>query len=207
MNFNQEFPAIVRDLLEQGSSGVIASIISQEGSAPRHAGTKMIIGADGRTHGTIGGSVLEARVIEEAGHVIKDGRSKLVEYDLTNRNLNVPEMICGGTTTVMLDYLSPVPENIDLFRGWHDAVTNGDEFSCLTIIKEGENAVSVAARCLLFNDGQIAGQCPLPETDLEQVKSRGRGARVFSDFRVNDWRVLLEPVRNVTTLYCFGAGH
>ncbi|MCJ7605271.1 MAG: XdhC family protein, partial [Dehalococcoidales bacterium] len=76
-----------------------------------------------------------------------------------------------------------------------------------TIIKEGENAVSVAARCLLFNDGRIAGKCPLPETDIEQLKSRGRGARNYSDFRVNDWRVLLEPVRNVTTLYCFGAGH
>ena len=38
---------------------VLVSILSLQGSTPRHNGAKMLVGADGKGYGTIGGSLYE----------------------------------------------------------------------------------------------------------------------------------------------------
>jgi len=186
---------------------VLASIVSQQGSTPRHTGTKMVIGADGRSYGTIGGSLLEASTIEEARSVITSGQSRLMDFDFTNQDVNISGMICGGKASVMLDYLSATQENLGFFRSWHDAVIHGQDFTALTLFQGADQAISVLGRCLLFNDGKITGRCPLSEADLETLITKVHNIYVASVILLKDWRAVLEPVRKPKTLYCFGAGH
>ena len=60
---SEMLPAI-RRLLAQGRPLVLATIIRQEGSAPRALGAKMVIAADGSFSGTVGGGLMEARLLE-----------------------------------------------------------------------------------------------------------------------------------------------
>ena len=50
------------EAIRQGESAALATIIEAKGSTPRDS-AKMLIYADGRTVGTVGGGEVEARVI------------------------------------------------------------------------------------------------------------------------------------------------
>ncbi|MFH1647333.1 MAG: XdhC family aldehyde oxidoreductase maturation factor [Chloroflexota bacterium] len=207
MNDNEYLTGIICGLLDRGSPLVLASIVKQQGSAPRHAGARMVIGADGRSYGTIGGSLLEAGAIEAATSVIAARLSKLIDFDLTGQDTNVPGMICGGTATVLLEYLGATPENIDFFRRLHDAVMDGDDVTLVTLYRAAGNAVSDTRHCLLYHDGKMAGECPLSGADLQNLAAAARGAGSAAVIGIKDWQVVLEPVRKTRKLYCFGAGH
>ncbi|NOX28430.1 MAG: XdhC family protein, partial [Actinobacteria bacterium] len=55
--------------IERGEPVVLATVIRTFRSVPRRPGSKMLIFADGRTVGTIGGGEMEHRVAVEAAGV------------------------------------------------------------------------------------------------------------------------------------------
>ena len=65
---------VIYQELEKGRPLVLCTIVNKKGSAPRKTGTKMLITEDGDIIGTIGGGILEKKIIEEAKHLfIKKG--------------------------------------------------------------------------------------------------------------------------------------
>lgn len=93
---------IAADLEDRNRPFVLATILESSGSTPRSR-AKMIIEADGRCHGTIGGGRVEARVIEEARACMASGRPKTLDFDLTGDGPKPDPMICGGKITVLLE--------------------------------------------------------------------------------------------------------
>jgi xanthine dehydrogenase accessory factor len=85
---------------------VLATVIDTRRSVPRHAGSKMLVYADGRTSGSIGGGEMEARVIEEAAGVLGDGKSRFVSYRLSDPSRGDPG-ICGGEVSLYLEAYMP----------------------------------------------------------------------------------------------------
>ena len=77
----------------------LAVIIRDQGSVPRHAGTKMLVYADGRTVGTVGGGEMEARVVAAAAEALRDGQTRLVPYSLVDPHRGVPA-VCGGSVDI-----------------------------------------------------------------------------------------------------------
>jgi xanthine dehydrogenase accessory factor len=63
---NVQLAKIISAQLRSNSPLVLVSLVSQQGSAPRHDGTKMVVAVDGKTFGTIGGSLIEAAAIKES---------------------------------------------------------------------------------------------------------------------------------------------
>ena len=106
VNDNENIARIIVNLLENRSPLVLASIISLQGSSPRHAGTKMVIGEDGKGYGTIGGSLLEATAIKESRKVIVAKKSKVLDFELTGKDAAAAGMICGGKAQLLLDYIA-----------------------------------------------------------------------------------------------------
>jgi xanthine dehydrogenase accessory factor len=96
MNENEYLAGVIGRQLGAGSPIVLISIISMQGSTPRHDGTKMVVGADGKTYGTIGGSLIEAAAIKEAGKSLASGKSGIMSFELSGKDTNAPGMICGG---------------------------------------------------------------------------------------------------------------
>ena len=102
--------AILQELIEaqkRGDSVVLATIIKARGSVPRHVGTKMLIYADGRMSGTIGGGEMEARVITVAAEVLRENESRTLPYALIDPKRGDPG-VCGGEVEIFMEpYLPP----------------------------------------------------------------------------------------------------
>jgi xanthine dehydrogenase accessory factor len=93
-------------LLEASHSGencAVATVAKVTGSAPREAGTKMVIFEDGRTAGTIGGGKFESLVIEEARKAMATAKPVLKTYPLHERSDQSFGAICGGEVTVFIE--------------------------------------------------------------------------------------------------------
>lgn len=85
----------------------LATVIRAQGSVPRHPGSKMLVYADGRTTGSVGGGEMEARVVAAAQEALQDGRSRLVPYSLVDPQRGDPG-VCGGSVEIFVEpYLPP----------------------------------------------------------------------------------------------------
>lgn len=85
---------------------VMATIVEKKGSAPRDAGTKMMIDKTGGIVGTIGGGSVENAVVMDAVGMFKSGKSsKVMKYDLSVNDSSNLGMVCGGTVRVLFEML------------------------------------------------------------------------------------------------------
>jgi xanthine dehydrogenase accessory factor len=94
----------VAELEKQNKQGALCMVVRSKGSTPRHSGSKMLVYPDGSIVGTVGGGELENRVIREALASIKDGRPRILEYQMTDPARGDPG-VCGGQVEV---YVEPV---------------------------------------------------------------------------------------------------
>ncbi|HKZ25026.1 MAG TPA: XdhC family protein, partial [Acidimicrobiia bacterium] len=74
----------LRAAMEEGQAVVMATVIDTRRSVPRRAGSKMLIYADGTTIGSIGGGEMEANVEDQARSALRDGRPRLLSYELVD---------------------------------------------------------------------------------------------------------------------------
>lgn len=85
------------------------TVIRAQGSTPQRAGAKMLVFADGRTVGTIGGGCYENDAIGKARLALEDGRSQVVHFELNDDFAQENGLICGGRMDVHVDPLLPAP--------------------------------------------------------------------------------------------------
>lgn len=207
MNENEYLAKTICEKLKAGSPLVLVSIMSMQGSTPRHSGTKMVIGADGKGYGTIGGSMLEATAIRESQGVLATGKSKTLSYELTGKDSTAPGMICGGKVELLLDYISATEENQAVFQYWYDMVRHGKDFYFITHLKGTSNSFEVLRHVILYSDGNIVGNTSFSELEIESVKPELQNISSTSVLTLKDTWVMVDRIRKLKTLYCFGAGH
>lgn len=92
----------------RGEPVVLATIVRDQGSVPRHAGTKMLVHLDGAITGTIGGGEMESRVIAEALALFESGQPVITHYELAEPSRGDPG-VCGGQVDVFLEPIMPDP--------------------------------------------------------------------------------------------------
>ncbi len=97
---------------------VLATIAATTGSVPRAAGSKMIIYADGKISGTIGGGKFEALVVEKAIAISRAKEPTLKTYPLHEGQPESFGAICGGEATVLFEPQT-LSEAIHLIGGGH----------------------------------------------------------------------------------------
>jgi xanthine dehydrogenase accessory factor len=69
----------------------------------------MLVFADGRTVGTIGGGCYESDAIGKAREAIATGQPTLARYDLNDDFVQESGLICGGQMDVYIDPIAPAP--------------------------------------------------------------------------------------------------
>ena len=79
-----EFFRRLAEILRQNRMAVLATVIETKGSTPREIGAKMIVCAGGDIFGTIGGGAGEAKVIETAKIVLRNGENCFAERRKTS---------------------------------------------------------------------------------------------------------------------------
>jgi xanthine dehydrogenase accessory factor len=95
--------------LRRGESAALVTVVRSQGSTPQRAGAKMLVFADGRIVGTIGGGCYENEAIGKARQALLDGRPALLHFDLNDDFAQENGLICGGQLDVHIDPLVPDP--------------------------------------------------------------------------------------------------
>ena len=93
------------DLVRQSRSGALATIARARGSTPVPAGTKMLVGAEGRLIGSVGGGCVEADVIGAALDAQARRRPTLLTHHLNADLAGDLGLSCGGTVDIFVEPL------------------------------------------------------------------------------------------------------
>jgi xanthine dehydrogenase accessory factor len=107
---NREVFAAVADALERGEPAALVTIVSTTGSTPQRVGAKMLVFADGRIVGTIGGGCYENDAFWKAREAIASRVPQVVRYELSDDFAQETGLICGGQMDVYIEPIEPSPE-------------------------------------------------------------------------------------------------
>jgi xanthine dehydrogenase accessory factor len=93
------------DLIQRGASGALATVARVRGSTPVPAGTKMLVGAEGRLIGSVGGGCVEAEVIGAALEAQQRRAPMLLTHHLNADLAGDLGLSCGGTVDIFVEPL------------------------------------------------------------------------------------------------------
>ena len=186
----------LQQLLAHGDAAVLVTVARVEGSAPREAGTKMIVTREHARH-TIGGGHLEWKAIEIARQLLRDGlrtpHARRLERLALGPSLG---QCCGGAVVLAFERLDVgdlgwlaslgkrVAAGLSTVRSVSFGAPHDDTATAAVMLSEPEPGVD-APDCLLWG---ASTEAPLQRTD---------GAALLTEtIAPNDFPVVL-----------FGAGH
>jgi xanthine dehydrogenase accessory factor len=86
----------------QGRGAALATVVQTWGSAPRAAGSMLVVSKDGDMQGSVSGGCVEGAVVVEAMDAIEDGFPRLLEYGVSDNEAFAVGLACGGTIKVMV---------------------------------------------------------------------------------------------------------
>ena len=172
-------------MLDAGPAAMV-TLAGVEGSAPREAGARMIVGPD-RIAGTVGGGNLEFLLIDQARRLMASDRHVLQQdYPLGP----LLAQCCGGRVRVLVERLGDASREWLVQAAAYEAA--GEQY-----VLRGEVV-----------DGRV-----LRGVSVGWARPAAEGVALFgadgaSAGRREEWSVIIEHVRPVSAcIYIFGAGH
>ncbi len=185
----------IRESLEAGRRGVLATVISRTGSAPRDVGARMFVDEMGQSDGTVGGGLIELQVQNAAVERKDNGAAAIMHFQMNAKTVADQGMICGGNVDVLLEPV--MARHGALYQRLADMERKGKKGIVVTSLTD------VFSKTLIDENLGITGD-EMSESNAMQCLGLVSGARpVISD----DGAFLVEPVFNRARLYIFGAGH
>lgn len=183
---------------------VIATIVQKSGSAPREAGTKMMIRKDGTIVGTIGGGLLEAMCMKCAPDILSNKKHVMQDFELSDSDATAQGMVCGGEVRVLLEYLDTldIPQ-LSIHHKAQELSSLETDFVMITKISQKR---IVGQSKWICTEAELFG-----EDDKEVL-------RIVEELRKNFNRIkfhlytgkeiyMIEPCYATQKLYIVGAGH
>jgi len=198
------FETIVK-LLHGGESFVLATILSRYGSAPRDAGSRMIIRSDGTILGTIGGGILEATIQKLAREVFATRNTLVRSFTLNREGPNPVGMICGGEVDFLMQFEdASQPDRLDHYHEVLSALNSRKRAWLITRLPDMEVSEGVPSVHVFQDGGPSLVKLGLPPAREFLAKASGTQPMVLEFQRK---RFFVEPLCSEGTVYIFGAGH
>ena len=91
------------DWRKQGRGVALATVVETWGSAPRPAGSSLVINDEGTFLGSVSGGCVEGAVVTEAIDVIESGKPKMLEFGVADDTAWKVGLSCGGTIRVFVE--------------------------------------------------------------------------------------------------------
>ncbi|MCF7912610.1 MAG: XdhC/CoxI family protein [Candidatus Cloacimonetes bacterium] len=115
-NFNEIIMQAAENL-QNNKIFVMATVLESIGGTPCRSGFKMIVFPDGSTKGTVGGGLIEKKVIAHCIKLFDTQKNEFLEFELTEAESGIG-MQCGGNARLFLEFFPPA-RTIYLFGAGH----------------------------------------------------------------------------------------
>jgi len=86
----------------EGRLVALATVVRTWGSAPRPAGSKLVIDEFGNFEGSVSGGCVESAVVSEALDVIRTGKPTILNFGVADETAWRVGLSCGGTIEVFV---------------------------------------------------------------------------------------------------------
>lgn len=192
-------------LLEQGEDVALATILTRSGSAPRTAGTRMVVRADGSIIGTIGGGIFEARTQQLADQVLKEKKPRVAEFVLRDDEAGRLGMICGGRVEVLVQPLESADDFCkELYRELVTALSSPKKVWLITQVPAVNQEDGDLRQCLVKEDRSMFPEALCKDAVELIARADPNQSHVVE---VGEQRFLVESLSHAGEVYIFGAGH
>ncbi len=186
---------LFKAIAEGAEPMALATLLAVKGSSPRHAGAKMLLGARSGRLGTVGGGQGEARALEACRSCLEGGLPTLLRVEMTGTDVNAPAMVCGGTSTMLVESL----EDRTPYRAALERLSRGERVLFVKRILDG----APVETALFDQDGKaLHGQARATEAQ-GIARALGAGQPRFEE----DPGVFFDPLCPEEKLLILGAGH
>ena len=217
----QQILETARTLNTAKSSYAVATVVKIGGSTYRRPGARMLITPEGDRWGTISGGCLEGEVAEQARQILKDGKARLLPFDMQDDDIILGFGTgCNGVVHVLIQpvYADQDPSPIDAIqhsldirqRGIMATVIDAEKASDLTpgqfaLLTEdmgtGPTSLEEPARSTIL---QFARTLLVEELKKEHTYLWHTQQTTIAGGNVD---LLYEIVRPPIDLFIFGEGH
>lgn len=90
----------------EGRTLALATVVETWGSAPRPAGSHLVVDSDGRFEGSVSGGCVEGAVVSEAAEIIENGGpARIVEFGVADETAWRVGLSCGGRIRILVERL------------------------------------------------------------------------------------------------------
>ena len=103
LNRDEDILKAAEDWQKAGHGVALATVVETWGSAPRPAGSSLVINYDGTFLGSVSGGCVEGAVVTEALDVIASGQPKMLEFGVADETAWNVGLSCGGTIRVFVE--------------------------------------------------------------------------------------------------------
>jgi xanthine dehydrogenase accessory factor len=100
---SDQIPEIALEWHRAGRGAAVATVVETWGSAPRPAGSQLVISGAGDIMGSVSGGCVEGAVVVEALEAMADGKPRLLTYGVSDNEAFAVGLACGGTIRVLVD--------------------------------------------------------------------------------------------------------
>lgn len=89
--------------IDDGHRVALGTVVKTWGSSPRAAGSQIAVRDDGAFVGSVSGGCVEGAVIEEACAAIRDGKTRKLEFGVSDQQAWDVGLACGGRIEVFVE--------------------------------------------------------------------------------------------------------
>lgn len=129
-----------------GRGAVLATVVETWGSAPRGAGSQMVVDGAGVMMGSVSGGCVEGAVVLEALEVLATGLGRLLTYGVSDEDAFAAGLACGGTLRVLVQSVTEGLAALVAARAAGKAVAWVTDMADLSEAVVGPEDMAVAAR-------------------------------------------------------------
>ena len=103
LNREEDILQAAENWQKAGHGVALATVVETWGSAPRPAGSNLVINDEGSFLGSVSGGCVEGAVVTEALDIIASGQPKLLEFGVADETAFNVGLSCGGTIRVFVE--------------------------------------------------------------------------------------------------------
>ena len=141
--------------MNRKEDSILVTVVGHEGSTPRGTGSMMVVSAQGRLCGTIGGGAIEWKAIRSAMEKLGEKRSWQQDFSLDLRSGTDLGMVCGGSVSAYFSFVGAKDER------WQNLAAEAE--NCFAAGREACLMISLKEEKVTLWDGEngvLAGDMP-----------------------------------------------